>query len=156
MTNKTKRDLCFALTILFSFVIPATVVVIKYHMVEAFMHASTSVQLSIMGCIIILIMALCNIKKITTFINNIEFSIMKCIISGAFKMIPLICILLLLTNMNLIINDLTYITYWIVASNAISLFIFDPLWKYYNEESKFDREHNARRKRDKLDAKEKN
>lgn len=148
MSNKLKRNLCFALSLLFSFVIPATVVVVKYDMIEAFTSLNPKIQVSIIGCVILLVLALCNIKKITEFINSIEFSVWKCLVSGTFKIIPLACVLLLLTNMDIILDDLTYITYWILGCNVFSLFIFDPLWRYYNEEVKYDIEHNARRKRE--------
>lgn len=148
MTNKSKRNLCFILSLLFSFVIPVIVIIDRYNMIEAFSNLSTKVKLSIIGCVIVVILAISNIKKITDFVNSIEFSIWKCLVSGTFKIIPLVCILLLLTNITLLIDDLTYVTYWILGSNVFSLFIFDPLWRYYNEETKYDIEHNARRKRE--------
>ena len=142
MSNKVKRNLCFAAAVVFSFAIPVLAVVIRYDMLNAYMEASTKVQISIVACIIIAIIALCNIKRITQFINNIEFSIFKCIISGLFKIIPLVCIVLILVNMTALIDDLTY------GSNIFSLFIFDPLWRYYNEETKYDIEYNAHAKRE--------
>lgn len=148
MSNKTKRNLCFILSLVFSFVIPAIVIVVRYNMIESFRNLNPKVQLSIIGCIVLLILAVCNIKKITEFINSIEFSVWKCLVSGTFKIIPLACVLLLLTNMEILLDDLTYITYWILGCNIFSLFIFDPLWRYYNEETKYDIEHNARRKRE--------
>ena len=148
MTNKSKRNICFILSLLFSFVIPVIVIIDRYNMIEAFSNLSTKVQMSIIGCVVIMILALANIKKITEFINKIEFSIWKCLVSGTFKIIPLVAILVLLTNITLIIDDLTYVTYWILGSNIVSLFIFDPLWRYYNEETQYDIEHNARVKRE--------
>ena len=148
MSNKVKRNLCFIAAVVFSFAIPVLAVVIRYDMLNAYMKASTKVQISIVACIIIAIIALCNIKRITQFINNIEFSIFKCIISGLFKIIPLVCIVLILVNMTALIDDLTYVAYWTLGSNIFSLFIFDPLWRYYNEETKYDIEYNAHTKRE--------
>lgn len=148
MSNKVKRNLCFVAAVVFSFAIPVLAVVIRYDMLNAYMEASTKVQISIVACIIIAIIALCNIKRITQFINNIEFSIFKCIISGLFKIIPLVCIVLILVNMTALIDDLTYVAYWTLGSNIFSLFIFDPLWRYYNEETKYDIEYNAHIKRE--------
>ena len=148
MSNKTKRNLCFILSLIFSFVIPAIVIVVRYNMIDAFKNLNPKVRLSIIGCIVLLILAICNIKKITEFINSIEFSVWKCLVNGTFKIIPLACVLLLLTNMELLLDDLTYITYWVLGCNIFSLFIFDPLWRYYNEETKYDIEHRARRKRE--------
>lgn len=148
MTNKKKRNLCFLASMLFSFAIPAIAVIIKYDMYKAYMAASTKVQISILGCIIIAVIALCNIKKIKEYIESIEFSVWKCIISGLFKIIPLACLALILANMMTIIDDLKYIVYVTLTSNVFSLFIFDPLWRYYNEEAKYDKAYNAHHKRE--------
>lgn len=151
MSNKLKRNLCFVASIIFSFVIPVLAVVIRYDMLNAYVQASTKVQISIVACIIIAIIAVCNIKRITHFINSIEFSIWKCLVSGTFKIIPLVCLVLILVNMTVLIDDLTYVAYWTLGSNIFSLFIFDPLWRYYNEETKYDIEYNARKKREQGD-----
>ena len=150
MSNKRKRNLFFIASMLFSFAIPAIATIIKYDMHKAYMQASTKVQISIIGCLVVAIVALCNIKKIKEYIESIEFSVWKCVISGIFKIIPLACLALVLANMITLIDDLKYIVYVSLTSNVFSLFIFDPLWRYYNEETKYDKTFNAQHKREML------
>lgn len=147
MNNITKRNLCFIASVIFSFAIPIITTIIRFDMYKVYMKASTKIKISILGCIIIIITTICNFKKIKEYIDSIDFSIWKCIMYGLFKMIPLVCISLLLYNMTTLIEDLRYVVYTTLFSNIFSLFIFDPLWKYYNEEVKYDKKYYAQRKR---------
>lgn len=148
MSNRLKRNICFALSILFSFVIPAAFVVIKYDMIDAFHGLSNKTKVSIIGGIVLLIVIICNMKKIKNYIESIEFSIWKCLINGFIKLLPLACLFVLLVNLDLIIDDLTLVSYCVLECNVVSLFVFDPLWRYFAEESKQDAEYKARRKRE--------
>lgn len=142
MSNNTKRILFFTLTILFSAIIPMLVVALKYKLFEAYLEASTAVQVSIIGCVLIIFILLFNIKKVMQFLNDMPFSVFKCIINGVTKLLPLICIMTILVNINTIINDLTYVTSWLIGCNAISLFVFEPLWRHYTSETRLDIEYN--------------
>lgn len=142
MNNNSKRILFFALTILFSAIIPIVVVAIKYKLIEAYLNAGTAVQVSIIGCVLVILILLFNIKKVMLFLNDMPFSVFKCIVNGVVKILPLICIMSILINMDTIVNDLTYVTSWLIGCNAISLFIFEPLWRHYTLETKLDVEYN--------------
>lgn len=142
MSNNSKRILFFILTILFSAIIPIVVIAIKYKLFEAYLEASTAIQISITGCILIMIVLLFNIKKVMQFLNDMPFSVFKCIINGTVKLLPLICLMTVLINMDKMIYDLTYVTGWFIGCNAISLFIFEPLWRHYTSETNIDIEYN--------------
>ena len=154
MSNKHKNILFFCLTMLFSFVIPVLIVMIKYKMFEAFFKAKASIQFSIIGCLIILILTLVNVKKIIKFLNDMPLSPFKCIINGVFKLIPLTCIMLILINMESALSNLKFVVGWFLGCNAISFFIFEPLWRHYSKEYHLDLDYAAWHKRE-LQQKEK-
>ena len=122
--------------------IPILVVLLKYNMIEAFSNAPTKIKLSITGCILILIILFVNFKKILKYLNDMTFSVFKCIVNGVIKISPLVCILLILVNMDKFIVDLRYVVSWILGCNTISLFIFEPLYRYYSNEHNIDVEYN--------------
>lgn len=148
MSNANKRHLFFGLFMLFSFLIPVLIIMLKYKMFEAFFEASTKLQISIIGSILVAIISLVNIKRIMDYLNAMPLSTFKCIINGIVKLIPLACVLLILVNMEKLIDDLTFVTSWVLGCNAISFFVFEPLWRHYNNEAIIDKEYKAWKRRD--------
>ena len=60
------------------------------------------------------------------------------VLKGVIKLIPLISILILLSNLIIYIQDLVYIVTWIVYCSAVSFLVLDPLADYYIDKAHKD------------------
>lgn len=137
-SNTAKRNLCFILSSIVSIFVPITVTIIKYNMIHVLIETKTSVKVSIIGASIILILFFVFFKRITKFLNTLSFSMKIAVLKGITKLIPLVLLLLLFVNIVKIIDDLVFVTGWIVGCNSISFLILDPLTEKYNYEAKKD------------------
>lgn len=137
-SNAFKRNLCFILSSIVSIFIPIIVTIIKYDMIHVLIKTKTSVKVSIIGASIILILFFVFFKRIMKFLNTLSFSMKVSVLKGITKLIPLVLLLLLFINVVKIIDDLVFVTGWIVGCNSISFLILDPLTEKYNYEAKRD------------------
>lgn len=138
MSNNTKRILFFIASIIVSVGIPLTAIIIKYDMIHKFARQTTRLKISIIGAIIFIILFTIFFKKIVKFLNDQEFSMTLVVIKNIIKIIPLVCISLLLINMMYIIDDLMYVFGWIVGCNIISLIFIQPFVEKYSYLTKKD------------------
>ena len=138
MSNLIKRRLFFALSITFSFLIPATAIIVRYDMINKFLETKNSIKISIIGSALVLILLMTNLKKVMAYLDSLDFSIWKCIINGVIKILPVLCIALLVINLHNIIDDLFYAISWILGCNILALFVWDPLYQYYTSEHLYD------------------
>ena len=138
MSNKTKRFVYFALSLIISIGVPLIVVLDKYKVIEAFRNAPTKVRVSIIAAIFIISFFIAMRKKIKQFLNDMEFSLLKCLVNGIVKITPLICILLVFANLYKVIDDIVYVMRWIIPCAAISLFYLEPKYHYYTKLCKED------------------
>lgn len=115
-----------------------------------FFNQSRQVKISIIACIVVLIILISSYKRINKMLSDFEYSITSCIIYGTVKTGALVIILLLLINASKWIDDLVYLTSWLIACRAVVYFIFDPIYikhhKGYVKEKEEDKLINAIRK----------
>jgi hypothetical protein len=107
-------------------------------MIHVLIETKTSVKVSVIGATIILILFFVFFKRIMKFLNTLSFSMKVSVLKGITKLIPLVLLLLLFVNVVKIIDDLVFVTGWIVGCNSISFLILDPLTEKYNYEAKRD------------------
>jgi hypothetical protein len=138
MSNKTKRMIFFLLSLIIPIGIPLVVVLIQYDVLKLYTEASTTVKVSIIAAIFIVSLFIALYNKIRKFLNEMEFSLVKCLINGIVKMIPLVCILLVFANMYKVIDDIVFVMEWIIPCAAVSLFYFEPKYHYYTKLCKED------------------
>ena len=138
MSNKTKRIIFFLLSLIIPIGIPLVVVLIQYDVLKLYTEASTTVKVSIIAAIFIISFFIAMRKKIKQFLNDMEFSLLKCLVNGIVKITPLICILLVFANLYKVIDDIVYVMRWIIPCAAISLFYLEPKYHYYTKLCKED------------------
>lgn len=138
MSNKLKSKICFIASLITSVGIPIIVTIFKYDIIQRFSEQKPKIKISIIAAIIILTLLIVFFKRIIKYLNSFDFSYTISICKGLLKIIPLICILILFTNLIKIIDDLVFITSWIVGCNIITFFVLDPLTQKYTYLSKQD------------------
>lgn len=146
MSNKQKRVVFFLLSLLIPIGIPLVVIVIRYDIVNAFLNTSTKVKISLIAAVFIVCLFISMYKKIKKFLNDMEFSVLKCIINGVVKLIPLVSILLMFSNMYKVVDDIVFVMEWIIPCAAVSLFYFEPKYHYYTKLCKEDEQVNLIKK----------
>lgn len=146
MSNKQKRVVFFLLSLLIPIGIPLVVIVIRYDIVNAFLNTSTKVKISLIAAVFIVCLFISMYKKIKKFLNDMEFSVLKCIINGVVKLVPLVSILLMFSNMYKVIDDIVFVMEWIIPCAAVSLFYFEPKYHYYTKLCKEDEQVNLIKK----------
>lgn len=146
MSNNTKRIIFFLLSLIIPIGIPLLVVVIRYDIIDAFINTSTKVKISLIAAVFIICLFIAMYKKIKKFLNDMEFSVTKCIINGVVKLAPLICILLMFSNMYKVVDDIVFVMEWVIPCAAVSLFYFEPKYHYYTKLCKEDEQINLIKK----------
>lgn len=150
-TNRNKRNLFFLLSIFSSVVAPSLAVFLKYDLFPKVLKAPTETLILWVSCLLIGMAVLFNLKRIKGFLKAPPFSFLKCIINGAIKSIPLLAIFLLLYYIDGYILNFKFVYNWFFVCNMISIFAFDPLYKYYTNEYQYDYDVYQRKKRKDLE-----
>lgn len=143
MSNKLKSRLCFIASLITSVVIPIVVVCTKFHIIKVFKAQPYSIKISVIAAIIILTLLIVFFKRIMNYLNTFDFSYAVYFIKGLLKIIPLVCVLIIFVNIIKVINDLVFVTGWIVGCNAVTFFVLDPLTAKYTFEYKKDIQRNV-------------
>lgn len=146
MSNKTKRMIFFLLSLIIPIGIPLVVVLIQYDVLKLYTEASTTVKVSIIAAIFIISLFIAMYNKIRKFLNEMDFSLVKCLINGLVKIIPLICLLLIFVNMYKVVDDIVFVMEWIIPCSAVSLFYLEPKYHYYTKLCKEDEQIRVIRK----------
>ena len=138
MNNKTKRMIFFLLSLIIPIGVPLVVVLVQYDVLKLYTEASTTVKVSIIAAIFIVSLFIALYKKIKNFLNEMDFSLVKCLINGVVKIIPLVCLLLIFVNMYKVIDDIVFVMEWVIPCAAVSLFYLEPKYHYYTKLCKED------------------
>lgn len=133
MSNKKKRLICFIASMFLSIGVPLIVTIIKYDIIKAFAQQRASVKVSIIGAIIICILFFVFFKKLVKYLSGVTFSYTLAIVKGIVKIVPLICIMLVLINMINYITDFVFVFGWITGCNIIAKIGIDPLVDKYTD-----------------------
>lgn len=131
MSNKLKSHICFIASLVTSVAIPLIVTFNKYKIIKVFKQQSSGIKVSIIAAVITLILLVVFFKRIMKYLSKFEFSYIIYFAKGMLKLIPLVCLLILFVNIIKVIDDLVFVTGWIVGCNAITFFILDPLTAKY-------------------------
>ena len=131
MSNKLKSHICFIASLVTSVGIPLLATFNKYKIIRVFKEQSSGVKISIIAAIITLILLLVFFKRIINYLNKFEFSYIIYFVKGLLKIIPLICLLILFVNIVKVVDDLVFVTGWIVGCNCVTFFVLDPLTAKY-------------------------
>jgi hypothetical protein len=131
MSNKLKSHICFIASLVTSVAIPLIVTFNKYKIIKVFKQQSSGIKVSIIAAVITLILLVVFFKRIMKYLSKFEFSYIIYFAKGMLKLIPLVCLLILFVNIVKVIDDLVFVTGWIVGCNAITFFILDPLTAKY-------------------------
>lgn len=100
-------------------------------MIQAFLEAPKGTKVSIIGLITILGLFIFNFRSIINYLNEMEYSLIKCLFNGFLKTLPLVIVLGLLIMMDRILSDLIFTFSWIAGGNLIAFLVFDPLYQKY-------------------------
>lgn len=139
MSNKTKANICFAASLVTLIGIPLVVTVIKYNVIQSLQNQSIHTKVSVIASIIILILCLVFFKRLSKFLKAFnKSSAFLNVIKGVIKLIPLISLLILLSNILAHVQDLLYVVSWITGCAAVSFLVLDPITKYYIYEANKD------------------
>ena len=139
MSNKAKAKTCFITSLVVLIGVPLMVTVIKYNIIQSLSNQSLSVKISFGAAIIILTLCIVFFKRLRSYIKKFtNMSLMARLLKGVIKLIPLISILILLSNLIICIKDLVYVVTWIVGCAAISFLVLDPLTDYYMAKAEKD------------------
>ena len=135
MSNKFKKVICYLLFLVCSFAVPLIAIFYKYQLFDLFFQASFKTKIIIMLSISVICLGLYFRQDINKFLDSLPMSLFKCVFNGIKDWLILIAILYI--AINIIIKgspaDLSYIASWVIGSNAISMFIFEPMWKHYEK-----------------------
>lgn len=135
MPTKIKKIIFFTLFLIFSFAVPVVAIFVRYDLFRLFFETSFKNQVTVVLSVLVVVIALYYRDPIKKFLDKLPLSLFKFLIEGAKNTLVLIGALILVVN--IIIKggpeDLIYISGWILGSNMISLFIFEPLWKHYEK-----------------------
>ena len=131
MSNKLKSHICFIASLVTSVAIPLIVTFNKYKIIKVFKQQSSGIKVSIIAAVITLILLVVFFKRIMKYLSKFEFSYIIYFAKGMLKLIPLVCLLILFVNIVKVIDDLVFVTGWIVGCNAVTFFILDPLTAKY-------------------------
>lgn len=138
MSNKVKSKICFIASLVTSVIIPLLVTVFRFGIIKYFAQQTIKIKISIIAAIIMLILLLVFFKRIIKYLNSFEYSYTVCFVKGVLKLLPLVCILLIFVNIIKVIDDLVFVTSWIVGCNIITFFVLDPLTAKYTLKHKHD------------------
>lgn len=135
MQTKTKKIIFFILFLTCSFVVPILAVFIRYDLFHLFFETSLKNQVTVVLSVLVIIIGFYYRVPIRNFLDRLPLSLFKFIIEGAKNTVVLIGSLILVVNIILkgSPDDLVYIAGWVLGSNMVSLFIFEPLWKHYEK-----------------------
>lgn len=128
----------FLLSLIIPIGIPLVVIIVRYDVLKLYTEASTGVKISIIAAIFIVSLFIALYNKIRKFLNELDFSFVKCLINGTVKIIPLVCLLLMFANMYKVVDDIVFVMEWIIPCAAISLFYLEPKYHYYTKLCKED------------------
>lgn len=131
MSNKLKSHICFIASLVTSVAIPLIVTFNKYKIIKVFKQQSSGIKISIIAAVITLILLVVFFKRIMKYLSKFEFSYIIYFAKGMLKLIPLVCLLILFVNIVKVIDDLVFVTGWIVGCNIVTFFILDPLTAKY-------------------------
>lgn len=131
---KKRRLIFLILVILTALIIPVTVIIIRFNLIDQILAAPKSTKISFLAIAIILLIFFIFAKKLKVMIGEMEFSMWKVLFSGIFFMIPLTIGMVLLFVLIMVSTDLIYVFKWIYICMAITCFIWLPIWAHYNAE----------------------
>lgn len=137
-TNRRKRNIYFLLSIFSSVIAPSLAVAFKYNLFPKILKAPTETLILWATCILVGTAIVINLQRIKAFLKAPPFSVLKCLINGAIKGIPLIAVFLLLHYVDDYVYNFKFVYNWFFVCNIISIFVFDPLYKYYANEYYYD------------------
>lgn len=139
MSNKTKANICFISSLVTLIGIPLVVTVIKYNVIQSLSNQSIHTKISVIAATIILVLCLVFFKRLSKFLKAFnKASAFLNVLKGFIKLIPLVCLLIVLSNILTHVKDLLYVVSWITGCAAISFLILDPITKYYIYEANKD------------------
>lgn len=139
MSNKNKAKICFITSLIVLIGVPFLVTILKYNIIQSLRNQSLRVKISFGAAIIILILCIVFFKRIKNYIKKFtNMSLMARLLKGVIKLIPLISILILLSNLIIYIQDLVYVVAWIVGCATVSFLVLDPLTDYYMSKAEKD------------------
>lgn len=135
MSTKNKKIIFYILFLLFSFIIPILVIFIKYNLFSLFWQTNLKNKITVVISCIVIAVGFYYRVPIKNFLDRLPLSVFKFLVEGAKNTAILIGALILLVNIILrgSPEDLTFIAGWILGSNIVSLFIWEPLWKHYEK-----------------------
>lgn len=109
MTNKRKSTLLFWTSIFVTYGIPIIAIINKYNLVAQFKAAPTKVKKSLFILFILALIILAMMSKIKLFLDNLDFSLLKCLLYGLIKSVPFLLGLVIVFNIMYIVDDLQFI-----------------------------------------------
>lgn len=136
---KKLRALFLSLIIIVGLV-PVMYVVFRYDIINQLKHLETSTKVGAYSLLIVAGVFLGFSKKIISLVKEMEFSIFKSIISGILFLVPIGMALIISIGLSYIITDLIEVFEWVMGSNVIIFLILRPVWQYYNEKIKDQKE----------------
>lgn len=139
MSNKKKAKVCFISSLIILIGVPFIVTILKYNIIQNLHNQSLRVKISFGAAIVILALSIIFFKRIKSYTKKFaNMSLMAKLLKGVIKLIPLISILIVLSNLIIYIQDLVYVVAWIVGCASISFLILDPLTDYYMDKADKD------------------